>query len=190
MKIFTLKSIRMWYLKVCYSLSVCISECKARRGREWGQISLASKQERCRGSWGHLLWFMTGSPIECTHWPPPLEDQATLLPLAAWIATETHRHQRRKVLCTICCPTIFQPLGKKYKTLFPFLLATMLMSAKAVHCSFFVCRWAKMHTMIIHFCLCKKSSSADLSGGFRAFPLCYYCTWCIQIVIMELHTHV
>ena len=26
----------------------------------------------------------------------PLEDQATLLPLAAWIATETHRHQRRR----------------------------------------------------------------------------------------------
>ena len=44
---------------------------------------------------------------------------------------------KEKVLCTICCPTIFQPLGKKYKTLFPFLLATMLMSAKAVHCSFF-----------------------------------------------------
>ena len=31
----------------------------------------------------------------------------------------------------------FSTFRKKYKTLFPFLLATMLMSAKAVHCSFF-----------------------------------------------------
>ena len=166
----------MWYLKVCYSLSVsvCISECKA-RGREWGQIpKQARKVSRILRPFVVIYdresdrMHTLASPLRgsSSHpFTPRCRDRDSLIDTP-----------KEKVLCTICCPTIFQPLQKIQNEHFSFLLVTMLMSANCalqffLPLSFVVVAKAKMHTMIIHFCLpflqCKKSSN-DLSGGFRA----------------------